>query len=49
MACACGSKTGTASSKTYVHTSPTGEKRTYKSEVEAAAATKRLGGTYRAS
>lgn len=47
MACACG-KNKTVSTTTYVHTSPTGEKRTYKTEVEAAAAAKRLGGTYRA-
>ena len=47
MACACG-KTQTVENKTYVHTSPTGEQRTYKTEVEAAAATQRLGGTYRA-
>jgi hypothetical protein len=46
MACACGKKTN-ASSKSYVHTSPTGERKTYKSEVEAAAAAKRIGGTYR--
>jgi hypothetical protein len=46
MACACGkSKTTTAS--TYVVTKPSGERSTYKSEVEAAAAAKRSGGTYR--
>jgi hypothetical protein len=38
---------GQKSTKVYVHTSPTGEQRTYKSEVEAVAATKRLGGIYR--
>lgn len=47
MACACG-KPKVQSSQTYVHTAPNGEKKTYKTEVEAAAATKRLGGTYRA-
>jgi hypothetical protein len=46
MACACGTKKP-VSSTTYVHTSPTGEQKTYKTEVEAAAATQRLGGTYR--
>jgi hypothetical protein len=49
MPCACGNKPSNGQSKTYVHTAPNGVKRTYKSEVEAAAATKRLGGTYRAS
>lgn len=47
MACACGSKTSQTTTL-YVHTAPDGQKTTYKSEVEAAAATKRLGGTYRA-
>jgi len=48
MGCACGNKKTSASSKTYVHTSPTGERKTYRTEVEAAAAAKRVGGTYRA-
>jgi len=47
MACACGKKTQ-QTSKTYVHTAPNGQKRSYKTEVEAIAAQKRLGGTYRA-
>lgn len=47
MACACG-KNKTLTNKTYVHTSPDGTKKTYRTEVEASAATKRLGGTYRA-
>jgi hypothetical protein len=47
MACACG-KSKTQSNKTYVHTSPSGERKTYKTEVEAVAAQKRMGGTYRA-
>lgn len=47
MACACGKGSAAASNKSYVHTSPTGEKKTYKSEVEAAAAAKRVGGSYR--
>lgn len=46
MPCNCGSKKP-QSTTTYVHTSPTGERKTYKTEVEAAAAAKRLGGTYR--
>ena len=48
MGCGCGSTTTNQANKTYVHTSPTGERKTYKSEVEAAAAQQRLGGTYRA-
>jgi len=46
MPCACG-KSKTTSTKTYVHTDPTGKKSTYKTEVEAAAAARRSGGTYR--
>jgi hypothetical protein len=51
MACSCGAgkknSAAAQTSKTYVHTDPQGTQRTYKSEVEAAAATKRLGGAYR--
>lgn len=47
MACACGKSKADQASKTYVHTAPNGEKKVYKSEVEAAAATRRVGGTYR--
>jgi hypothetical protein len=46
--CACGKGKTTTATKTYVHTAPNGERKTYKSEVEAVAAQKRLGGTYRA-
>lgn len=46
MVCGCGSPTTTVQ-RTYVHTAPTGEQKTYKSEVEAAAAQQRIGGTYR--
>lgn len=48
--CSCNkNKTGVTAqqSKTYVVTTSQGEQKTYKSEVEAVAATKRLGGTYR--
>lgn len=48
MACACNSNKTTQSAKTYVVTLPDGARKTYKTEVEAAAAVKRLGGTYRA-
>lgn len=46
--CACGKSKTNAAPKSYVHTAPSGERKTYKSEVEAVAAQKRLGGTYRA-
>jgi hypothetical protein len=46
MACACG-KNKTASNSTFVVTKPNGERVTFKTEVEAAAAAKRAGGTYR--
>jgi len=45
MACACGANKGPAA--TYVVTKPSGDKQTYSSEIEAAAAAKRVGGTYR--
>lgn len=49
--CSCNkNKTGTTttqSSKTYLVTTASGEQKTYKTEVEAAAAVKRLGGMYR--
>jgi len=47
MGCGCGSSGANQTQKTYVHTSPQGERKTYSSEVEAAAAAKRVGGTYR--
>jgi hypothetical protein len=48
MACACNKgKTGTAA-KSYVVTVPGGGKKTYRTEVEAIAAAKRLGGTWKA-
>ena len=47
MACGCGKKKPVTNT-TYVHTAPGGEQKTYKTEVEAAAAAKRVGGTYRA-
>jgi hypothetical protein len=46
MACSCGKKKAPAA-RSYVYTSPQGEQKTYKSEVEAAAAVKRTGGSYR--
>lgn len=45
MACACGANKGP--SATYVVTKPDGQKTSYSSEIEAAAAAKRVGGTYR--
>lgn len=46
MGCNCGNKNGTARS-TYEVTTPSGEKKVYSTEVEASAAARRLGGTYR--
>lgn len=48
MACACGKNKQNTPAKTYVVTKPSGDRSTYKTEVEAAAAAKRHGGTYRA-
>ena len=47
MACNCGAKKNTVT-KTFVHTKPDGSKDTYRTEVEAAAAVNRVGGSYRA-
>lgn len=46
MACACGNKKGSAPAN-WVVTAPSGAKTSYSSEVEAAGAAARLGGTYR--
>jgi len=50
MACACNKSKngGTAAAKSYVVTLPGGGKKTYRTEVEAVAAAKRLGGTWKA-
>jgi hypothetical protein len=49
MACACGSKNGSQSApKSYVVFLPGGGQKAYKTEVEAIAAAKRLGGTWKA-
>lgn len=50
MACACGKKSGSSGSapRSYVVTVPGGGKKTYRTEVEAVAAAKRLGGTWKA-
>lgn len=47
MGCNCGSNK-TAAPKSYVVTDPNGQSKSYKTEVEAIAASKRVGGTYRA-
>lgn len=49
MACACGNKNGSKASATWVVTAPGGAKTSYSSEVEAAGAAARVGGTYRKS
>jgi len=46
MPCNCGKSKNDAKT-TYVVTKPSGDRSTYKTEVEAAAAAKRAGGTYR--
>lgn len=50
MACACGKgNTGASNaSRSYVVTLPGGQKKTYRTEVEAVAAAKRHGGTWKA-
>jgi len=47
MACSCKGKTGAApANKSYTVTAKDGTKKSYRSEVEAAAAAKRLSGSY---
>lgn len=48
MACSCG-KGGATAKTTYVVTAPSGQKKTYKSQVEATAAARRTGGTWKAA
>jgi hypothetical protein len=50
MACSCQrNKTGDGKPKSYTVTTKSGEKKAYKTEVEAAAAARRLGGSYKAA
>jgi hypothetical protein len=49
MACSCGKGGSTTAKKTYTVTTPSGEKKTYSSEVEATSAARRTGGTWKAS
>lgn len=46
MGCSCQKPKAVA--KTYVVTSPDGTKKSYKTEVEATAAARRVGGTWKA-
>jgi hypothetical protein len=46
MGCACGNKKN-AVQQTYLVTSPNGSTKTYSTEIEAVAASKRVGGTWR--
>lgn len=46
MGCNCGSKSA-STKKLWVVTTPSGEKKTYSTEVEAVASAKRVGGTYK--
>lgn len=48
MGCNCGANKN-APAPTYVVTSPNGERKSYKTEVEAVAAAKRVGGTYKSA
>lgn len=47
MGCNCGTNSAPAQA-TYVVTLPSGQRATYQTEVEAAAAAQRQGGTYKA-
>jgi hypothetical protein len=50
MGCACNSsKGGAPAPKAYVVTLPDGQKKSYRTEVEAIAAAKRVGGTWKAA
>lgn len=49
MACSCQKDKTTGQPKSYTVTSSDGKKTAYRTEVEAAAAAKRLGGSYRAA
>lgn len=46
MACACNNK-GKTAPKSYTVTSPDGTKKSYRTEVEATAAARRVGGTWK--
>lgn len=50
MGCACnaGKASATAKPKSFLYTSPQGKKTAYRTEVEAAAAKARSGGSYKA-
>lgn len=47
MACAC--QSGKSAPQNYTVTAPGGAKTSYRTEVEAAAAAKRVGGTYKSA
>lgn len=47
MGCACNSGKKTATASTYVVTAADGSRKTYRTEVEAIAAAKRTGGTWK--
>ena len=48
MACACGGQKKNGAQQTFRVTSPDGSTKTYSTEIEAAAAAARVGGTWRA-
>jgi hypothetical protein len=47
MACSCQNKSNKSTASTFVVTSSSGQQSTYKTEIEAVAAAKRTGGTWR--
>lgn len=49
MGCNCGANKGTSTPKSYVVTAPDGTKTSYRTDIEAIAAAKRVGGTWRAA
>jgi len=49
MPCSCGSGSTTTTPQNYIVRTPDGKTTPYSSEVEAAAAAQRQGGTYRAA
>ena len=49
MACSCSRNKAQSAPKSYTVTTKTGEKKAYKTEIEAAAAARRLGGSYKAA
>lgn len=47
MGCSCGSNATASKPKSYIVTAPDGTKKAYATDIEAIAAAKRVGGTWR--